>query len=53
MQRPGRISRNDDGQWINTAHASNGGRRIAQDRDFARNMCVSCDMGPHDRVGSQ
>ena len=45
MGRPGRVSRNDDGQWVSMAQASHGGRRVAQDRDVARDMCVNCGMG--------
>ena len=45
MGQPGRVCRNDDGQWVSMATASGGGRRVVQDRDFARDMCVSCDMG--------
>ena len=45
MGQPGRVCRNDDGQWVSMATASGGGRRVIQDRDFARDMCVSCDMG--------
>ena len=45
MGQPGRVCRNDDNQWVSMATASGGGRRVVQDRDFARDMCVSCDMG--------
>ena len=45
MAQPGRVMRNDDGQWMLMGQARDGGRRVVQDRDFARDICVSCDMG--------
>ena len=45
MGQPGRVCRNDDNPWVSMTTASGGGRRVVQDRDFARDMCVSCDMG--------
>ena len=45
MGQPGRVMRNDDGQWMPMGQARDGGRRVVQDRDFARDICVSCDMG--------
>ena len=45
MGQPGRVMRNDDGQWISMAQAKDGCRRVVQDRDVARDICVSCDMG--------
>ena len=46
MGKPGRVMKDDDGQWIPMSQARDGGRRVVQDRDFARDIiCVSCDMG--------
>ena len=45
MGKPGRVMRNDDDQWISMSQARDGGRRVVQDRDSARDICVSCDMG--------
>ena len=53
MARPGRVCLNNEGQWISIAQASGGGRRVGQDLDFARDMCVSCDMGLQGRSGNR
>ena len=41
MGRPGRVCRNDDGQWVSTAQASYGGRRVVQREEPAFRFVVS------------
>ena len=52
MGKPGRVMKDDDGQWIPMSQARDGGRRVVQDRDFARdNMCELRHGAPRSEVG--